>query len=239
LTLTAVGLLVVGGCHRERVVRTMGVDVEIRLLDTRLLEEVKSAIEAFVKDGDPAAVTSLVAMASQTLSQADNSGESAIAGYLAEASVRLLNGEIPTSVFDERTGERLGERSNIVGYQAQRSINRYLVFFLCTQPFDGSRNAIVLSRGDLAEYVRSRSQWLDEMLSMSNELLWAAECMQPGLGSDAWLLNAEESSQVLEAISRVEPPKGTGRTLIQYNALRRMFEVATQTRNRRILLTMF
>ena len=217
----------------------MGVDIEIRLLDTRLLAEVQSAVGAFVKDADPSAARSLVIRASDTLRRDDESGQTAIAHYLAAASLRLLNGDIPTVVADEHTGKTLTARTNIVEYQAERSINRYLVLFLCAQHFGGTPTVFALSRGDLAEYVRSRSKWLDEMLSMSNELLWEAEPMQPPLGSDAWLLTAEESGHVLQAIRNVEPPSESGNLLAQYTELRHTFEIAAHSLNQRVLITMF
>lgn len=232
--------LFAGGCHRAGVVKTMGTDVEVRLVDSRLLGDVRKAVTAFVMNGDVSSVRPLVlAAASPNSNVVQEQGQAQVVQYLSEASFDLLNGKIPTKVLNERTGETLVDRDQIVRYQTERSINRLLVLFACADPSEGVRGVITLSRGDLAEYVRSRSKWLDEMLSMSNELLWDAEQLQPSIGGDAWLLTTEESTRVLAAIKDVKPPVEAGALREQYMALRQLFEIAAQSADRRVLVTVF
>lgn len=235
---TVVCGLFASGCHRAGVVKTMGADVEVRLVDSRLLGDVRKAVTAFVMNGDVSSVRPLVVAASSPESSvAQEPGHAQVMRYLSEASLDLLDGKIPTEVLNERTGETLMDRHQIVQYRTERSINRLLVLFTCAEPLEGGRTVITLSRGDLAEYMRSRSKWLDEMLSMSNELLWDAEPLRPSIGADAWLLTMEESGRVLTAIKSVKPPTEPSALLAQYMALERLFEIAAQTADRRVLVT--
>jgi hypothetical protein len=215
----------------------MGTDVEIRLVDMGMVERIRPAIEDFVTNGDPSRVKALVTEASKHVLH-DGSSEATVAAYLADASFRVLNGNLPQNLTDERSGRILSERADVRGYLAQRSINRFLVFELCTRMPDGS-GALSIGRGGAGDFLRARSKWLDDVLSLSNEFLWEAEVMGPSLGYDAWLLTAEESNQLLQAIQACGKPMDGEHVRRDYDQLLGLFETASHASDRRILVTMF
>ncbi len=217
----------------------MSTDVRVLLVDVGALGSVRLAIDSFIRNGDSSSVKPLIAKASRTIAIAHESIDRQIAEYLAQASMELIHGDLPAEVADEASGKVTTDPVLIRRHQAERTLSHLLVLYLWTVPFDGSTAAINLTRGNLADYLRSRSQWFDEAFSMSNDLLWKAETFTPslGFGYDAWLLTPEEASRVLREIQSTEPPKHNARLLMEYDRVKHLFGLTLTRGDRRVLVT--
>lgn len=70
---------------------------------------------------------------------------------------------------------------------------------------------------------------------MSNDVLWSAPRLDPGIGFDAWVLDASDASRLFAAVRSV--PLGTGGIVRQEQEdFLKALEIASQPQSRHSLL---
>jgi hypothetical protein len=233
------------GCIRQHqrsiVIKTMSVDTELFLIDDAVLKDrVIPAVNDFLDRGDSSAANKLL---HETVSgrqfQTALKIDRVVAEYLFKDSRDLLEGQQPKEIMDFRnTGTMIKNPEAIRRYRAEGALNRFFVFVSCAAPLDDTHVRVILSRGILADYVRSRSKWMDEMLSLSNEFLWDAQRLQPQIASDAWLLSRDEAATLLKAVQGIPPPSSPEDLVDQFNALIQILEIAVRQPRYRLLIQM-
>lgn len=171
----------------------------------------------------------------QTALKSDTIAERATAQYLAEGSKQLLDGKVPKQLLDDR-GQTIRDRDAIRRRQTETILSRFLVLFLCSWSENGVQTGIDLSRSPLTHYLRRQSQWMDEMLGSSNELLWDAPDLPLPIGGEAKLLTQAEAQRLLSELQKVSPPSQDSNLASQYAALQQLLEIAAQEPRFRLLL---
>jgi len=219
----------------------MSSDTELFLIDESVLSgRVIPAISDFLVRGDSTAAKQLLreAISSQqfqTTLRSTVTGDRMTAEYLANGSKELLEGKFPKEVLDD-TGEMIRDREAIRRRQTETILNPFLVLFICSWSRNGRQTRIALSHGQLTDYLRSKSRWMDEMLGSSNELLWNAAQMPLSIGGEAKLLTKEESTTLLDKLREVPPPLHGAKLIEEYEALKQLLHIAAQDSRFRILI---
>lgn len=240
-SLTILLLMSLLGCFRQRkppmLVKTMSVETEIYLIDVAALEsKVVPAIDDFLKHGDATGADRLFG---ETLSgepfQSLLRTGSVSATYFERQGRSLLDGEIPKEAMDDTTGEIITKPEIIRQRQTETVLSRFLVLYWCARYPHGIPAGITLNRGALADYVRTRSGWIDEMLSLSNEFLWEAPDLKPPIGGQAKLLTRGEAGILLDALLKVPAPMESG-LRSQYENLVLLLKTAAGDQRYRILI---
>ena len=213
----------------------MSTDLYISLVDDSIIrEKILPAVNQFIEHEDSDSAAKLVndAVGRKNLSRM-LSGEEVFAYYVEECG-RTLSGQYERRVMDETSGEILLDERSLRAYKSARTVSRFLVFYLATIEMQ-DKLQVRLSRDALAFHLRSRSPWLDQVFSLSNEVLWEAEPFNPAIGTDAWLLTAAQSKAILDAVRAVGvPANSAART--EYSFLIQILEQAIENRNYRILV---
>lgn len=227
------------GCFRQRVVevKTMSLETEIYLIDIAAIEsKVVPAIDSFLNHGDPAASDLLFreALSSDSFQALLRAG-SASAHYFAREGRHLLDGRIPTEAMDDRTGEITTDPETIRRLQTEIVLARVLVLHWSARYPPGVPSGITLNRGALADYIRTRSKWIDDTLSLSNEFLWEASDLKPSIGGQAKLLTQGEANILLDALRKVPAPPESG-LRYQYDNLILLAKTAAGDPRYRILI---
>lgn len=221
----------------EIVVRTMSVETQLYLIDaTRLEDQVVPAITDFLNDGNPARAEKLLqeALTSESF-QALTKSNPVLADYFAQGSRDLLNGKLPEELVDDTTGQATRDFKRIRQRETEVVLTHFLVLYWCARYPRGTSAGITLNRGALANYIRSQSRWVDEMLSLSNNFLWDAQDLTPRVGTDAKLLTPDQSGILLAELMKVPPPRDLHLNS-QYEELKRLLEAAVRNQHLRILI---
>lgn len=201
------------GCfaHRSQrlLIKAMSVDTELYLIDAIELEgQVMPAIAEFRDRADPATADRLLL---GTLSgesfQALLTTNPVLARYFAQESRDLLSGNLPSEMFDETTGEVTANPEVIKQRITENVLTRFLVLFSCARYPTGQPTGITMNRGALGDYLRNRSGWIDDMLSLSNEFLWEAPDLKPSIGVQAKLLTRDQARILLDAVGKISAPE--------------------------------
>ncbi|MBZ5492451.1 MAG: hypothetical protein LAO76_16100 [Acidobacteriia bacterium] len=219
----------------------MSSDTELFLIDESVLSgRVIPAISDFLVHGDSTAAKQLVreAISSQqfqTTLRSPATGDRMTAEYLANGSKELLEGQFPKEMLDD-TGEIIRDREAIRRRQTETILNPFLVLFICSWSRNGRQIRIALSHGQLTDYLRSKSRWMDDMLGSSNELLWNAPEMPFSIGGEAKLLTKEEARILLGKLRTVPPPLHGSELIEEYEALRQLLQIAARNPRFRVLI---
>lgn len=219
----------------------MSADTELFLIDESVLNgRVIPAISDFLDRGDSTAAKQLVreAISSQQFQTTLKSaviGDRMTAEYLANGSKELLEEKFPKEILDD-TGEMIRDRKAIRRRQTETILNPFLVLFICSWSRSGRQTRIALSHGQLTDYLRSKSQWMDEMLGSSNELLWNAAQTPLSIGGEAKLLTKEEARTLLGKLREVPPPLHGPELMEEYETLEQLLQIAAQDSRFRVLI---
>jgi hypothetical protein len=215
----------------------MSVETQLYLVDSIALKNrVSPAIADFRHNNRFDAASKLLA---DTMSgdhfQALLKTDPVLADYYAQGSRDLLSGKLPHTELDDRTGEVSHDQEFIRRRRTETVLTRLFVLFWCTRYSESFPDAITLSRGPLADYIRSQSKWIDETLSLSNEFLWDAPDLEPPIGTDAKLLTQDQSAILLDALRRIPAPADpTLRS--EYDHLEALLQTAVDSDRYRILI---
>jgi hypothetical protein len=219
----------------------MSADTELFLIDQSvLIGRVIPAISDFLDRGDSTAAKQLVSEAIssqqyQTTLRSTVTGDRMTAEYLANGSKELLEGRFPKQVLDD-TGEMIRDRKAIRKRQTEIILSPFLILFICSWSRNGHQTRIPLSHGQLTDYLRSKSRWMDELLGSSNEFLWNAAQMPLSIGGEAKLLTKEEAQILLDKLREVPPPLQGSELIEQYEALKQLLQIAAQDSRFRVLI---
>lgn len=227
-----------GGCsclqHGEQV--KMSVETKLYLIDENIrTQRVIPAVSHFFNDHDATEAQLLFreALSSQSFEAAlDNNRLNA--EYLEKQTAELLEGHLPKLMMDDTVGRNTQDAETIRRLQTEKTLNRFLVLYSCTRSIAGSRG-ITVSRGAFADYLRAKSKWIDEMISLSNEFLWNASDLTPRIGGDAKLLSVNEANDLLNAFRAVPPPEEQ-ELRTQYETMKELLQTAAHDPRYRILI---
>ena len=204
----------------------MSVDLEVSLINRSFLnQEVVPAVDSFLQQGNARHAKRLVAQAIDNRILRHELGLD-FYDYLVNESLGLLDGRIPEEILDETTGETVRDARYIRKYWTERTLSRLLILLACVQDRKEGPFTYRLSRGDLAHHVRSHSHFFDEMLSLSNNILWDAEPLVPGTGSDAWVLSNAQTSVVLKELVSIPAGGHNSELLKQFAGLQSLLQQA-------------
>jgi hypothetical protein len=228
------------GCVRQQprpvLIKTMSVETELYLIDEFGLVRVMPAISDFLDRGETVTADKILR---ETLAgepfQALQRTNPVLADYFAHGSRDLLDGKLPEQAMDDTTGEITRNPEVIRRRRTEVVLARFLVLFWCARHSHEIPVGITLNRGALADYIRGRSKWIDEMISLSNEFLWRAPDLKPPIGGDAKLLTQDQAATLLNALLEITAPTDSG-LRSQYESLKLLLKTAVDNQRYRILI---
>lgn len=216
--------------------KKMSVETKLYLIDENIrTQRVIPAVSHFLDDHDATDANLLFReiLSSQGFQSAlDRNRVSA--EYLEKQTAELLTEHLPNVIMDDTVGRDTRDAEIIKRRQAERTLNRFLVLYSCI-PSIAASQGITLNRGTFADYIRAKSKWIDDAISLSNKFLWEASDLEPRIGGDAKLLSGNEANILLNAFHAVPPPEEQDlRT--QYEIMKELLETAAHDPRYRILI---
>ena len=217
--------------------KKMSVETKLYLIDENIrTQRVIPAVSHFLDDHDATDANLLFReiLSSQSFQSALDSNRVSTE-YLEKLTGELLTGHLPKVIMDDTVGRDTQDTEIIKRRQAERTLNRFLVLYSCIPSIAPASQGITLNRGAFADYIRAKSKWINDAISLSNKFLWEASDLEPRIGGNAKLLSGNEANILLNAFRMVPPPEEQDlRT--RYEIMKGLLETAAHDPRYRILI---